>query len=374
MRIAYISLHWPRSLSSSVGKKIGNQIRVWRNLGHTVQFFSHLHSPHTDEKLVEGQRFYYQNDKGLLSSEWDRITAAGKLLESVRIYQPDVVYFRWGMYVHPMKRVFKIAPTVIEINTNDYEEHKLLGFSRDQYNQVTRSILLGNAVGHVFTSKELSKDPVFTKFDKPYTVITNGIDLEKTPFYPAPDNTHPHLIFIGTPGMAWHGVEKLVWHGVEKLVLFAQRFPDIKIDIVGYKSFNDTSDIPSNMVFHGYQRGTQYENLLSSADAAIGTLSLHLNGMQEASPFKIRDCAARGIPCILPYKDTDLYDLDCRELLNIPNTPDNTTTHGVEIHDFVERMRGKRLERSLVESRIDIIQKEKTRLDFFNLIFHQNGG
>jgi hypothetical protein len=364
MRIAYISLHWPRPLSSSVGKKIGNQIRVWRNLGHTVQFLSHLHSAHANEKLVEGQRFYYQNDKGLFSSEWDRIAAARRLLESARIYRPDVVYFRWGMYVHPMKRVFKIAPTIIEINTNDYEEHKLLGFPRDQYNQVTRSILLGNASGHVFTSKELAKDPVFTKFNKSYTVITNGIDLEDTPFYQAPDNTPPRLIFIGTPGMAWHGVEKLV--------LFAQRFPDLFIDIVGYKSFNSISEIPSNIIFHGFQRGTQYEELLSSADAAIGTLSLHLKSMQEASPLKIRDCAARGIPCILPYKDTDLYDLECLEILNIPNTPDNITTHGVEIHDFVKRMRGKRLERSLVESRIDLVQKEKKRLDFFNLIFHQN--
>ncbi len=365
MRIAYISLHWPRSLSSSVGKKIGNQIRVWRNFGHTVQFFSHLHSTHANEKLVEGQRFYYKNDMGLFSNEWDRITAARELLESVRIYQPDVIYFRWGMYVHPMKKVFKIAPTIIEINTNDYEEHKLLGFPRDQYNQVTRSILLGNATGHVFTSQELAKDPVFTKFNKPYTVITNGIDLENTPFYPAPDNTSPHLIFIGTPGMAWHGVEKLV--------LFAQRFPDINIDVVGYKSFNSSSGIPANMIFHGYQRGNKYEKLLSSADVAIGTLSLHLKGMQEASPLKIRDCAARGIPCILPYKDTDLYDLECRKTLNIPNTLDNITTHGVEIHDFVKRMRGKRLKRSSTGSRIDIVQKEKTRVDFFNSIFHQNG-
>ena len=366
MRIAYISLHWPRPLSSSVGKKIGNQIRVWKNLGHTVQFFSHLHSAHANEKLVEGQHFYYKNDKGLFSSEWNRIAAARRLLESVRVYQPDVVYFRWGMYVHPMKNIFTIAPTIIEVNTNDYEEHKLLGYTKNYYNHLTRSILLGNAAGHVFTSKELAKNPVFSKFNKPYTVITNGIDLENTPFYPAPDNTHPHLIFIGTPEMSWHGVEKLV--------LFAQSFPDIYIDVVGYKSLNNTSEIPSNMIFHGYQRGTQYENLLSSADAAIGTLSLHLISMREASPLKIRDCAARGIPCILPYEDTDLCDLDCRELLNIPNTPDNITTHGVEIHDFVKRMQGKRLERSLVKSRIDIIQKEKLRLDFLNSIFLTNKG
>jgi len=364
MRIAYITLHWPRPLSSSIGKKIGNQIKLWKKLGHTVQFFSHLHSTYENEELVEGQCFYYRNDKNLLSNELGRITAAKELLESVRIFQPDVIYLRWGMYVHPMKRIFEIAPTIIEINTNDYEEHKLLGFSRDRYNRLSRSILLGNASGHVFTSKELAKDLVFTKFNKPFTVIANGIVLENTPFYPAPNNTSPHLIFIGTPGMAWHGVEKLAH--------FAQRFPDIRVNIIGFESINGYSRLPSNLILHGYKVGKDFEELLSSADAAIGTLSLYLKGMQEASPFKIRDCAARGIPCILPYKDTDLFDLDCHEILNISNTPDNITTHGVEIHDFIESARGKRLDRSLVENRIDIFQKEKQRIEFFNSIFHQN--
>lgn len=364
MRIAYITLHWPRLLSSSIGKKISNQIKIWRKFGHSVQFFSHLHSTYENEELVEGQRFYYKNDKNLLSNEWDRIAAARQLLKSVRSFQPDVIYLRWGMYVHPIKRIFKISPTIIEINTNDYEEHKLLGFSRDHYNRLSRSILLGNASGHVFTSKELAKDPNFSKFNKPFTVITNGIVLENTPFYPAPNNTPPHLIFIGTPGMAWHGVEKLAH--------FAQRFPDVKVNIIGFESINGYSQLPSNLFLHGYLVGKDYERLLSSADAAIGTLSLYLKGMQEASPFKIRDCVARGIPCILPYTDTDLFDLDCREILNIPNAPDNITTHGVEIHDFIERVRGKRLIRSLIENRIDIVQKERQRVEFFNSIFNHN--
>ena len=228
MRIAYVTLHWPRTLSSSVGKKIANQISAWRKLGHTVQFFSHLHPMHTNESLIEGERFYYQNDKGFLASELGRITAVGKLLESVYDFRPDVIYLRWGMYVHPMRKITKIAPIIVEVNTNDLKEHKLLGFSRDQYNRLTRSILLGNASGLVFTSKELAEEHIFSKFNKRFTVITNGINLANTPFYKAPNNDLPRLIFIGTPGMAWHGIEKLI--------LFAQHFPDIKIDIVGYDS------------------------------------------------------------------------------------------------------------------------------------------
>lgn len=364
MRIAYITLHWPRTLSSSVGKKINTQISVWRELGHSVEFFSHLHTQKKDEPLVDGQRFYYHDNDNLFATELGRISAAKKLLESVRDFDPDAIYLRWGMYVHPMKRIFSIAPTVIEVNTNDYEEHKLLGFFKDHYNRLTRSLLLGNAAGHVYTSHEMAVDPVFSKFSKPSVVITNGISLKTTPFYPAPNNHIPHLIFIGTPGMPWHGINKLLG--------FADEYPDIHIDIVGYDQADSGITSPTNVIFNGYQQGEQYEKLLSSADAAIGTLSLHLKGMKEASPFKIRDCAARGIPCILPYKDTDLSGLDCPEILNIPNTFDNIITYGKDIHDFVNSMRGKRLNRALTESRIDIIQKENQRVGFLSKILDQS--
>jgi len=357
MRIAYLTLHQPRTLKSGVGKKINNQIRAWKEFGHTVQLFSHLHHVDTNEKLIDGQRFYYENNKNLILTEWSRIAATKHLLRSVSEYRPDVIYLRWSMYVHPMKNVFTIAPTIIEVNTNDYEEHKLLGFTKNHYNHLTRSILLGNAAGHIFIANGLASDPRFTKFRKPFAVITNGIDLKSTPYYPAPNNPIPQLIFIGTPGRAWHGVEKLV--------LFAQRFPDIIINVVGYDSPESTTVTTPNIIFHGYQQGEQYEKLLSSADATIGTLSLHLRGMEEASTLKMLDCAARGIPCILPYKNTDLSDLDCREILNIPNTADNITTHGVEIHDFVKGMRGKRIPREMIVGQIDSSTKETERLAFF---------
>ena len=360
MRIAYISLHWPRPLFSSVGKKIDTQISIWREHGHSVKFFSHLHTQDEIEPLVEGQRFYYQNNKNLISLELGRMQAAQRLLKGIKEYDPDVIYLRWSMYVHPMKRIFSFAPTIVEINTNDLMEHKFLGFVKDNYNRLTRSIFLGNAAGHIYTSNEMLADRNFYKFSKPFVVITNGISLEDTPFYPAPSNQIPRLIFIGTPGMTWQGTNKLMG--------FANKYKDIQIDIVGFDQSDPLAESQDNLLFHGYQQGQGYENLLKSADAAVGTLSLHLKGMDEASPFKIRDCAARGIPCILPYNDTDLSDLECPEIINIPNTIDNIITHGDEIHDFIYKMRGRRLDRRIIENRIDIKQKELLRLDFFNKV------
>ncbi len=216
------------------------------------------------------------------------------------------------MYVHPVRRLFRIAPVVVEINTNDIREHQLLGAARSLYNRLTRGIILGGASGHVFATNELMVLPDFSKFHKPGIVITNGIDLRETPLYPAPNNTPPRLVFIGTPGMAWHGVDKLVD--------LAKDFPDLAIDIVGLDETDTITGIPDNLTLHGFLEGAAYEAVLARADAAIGTLSLHVKGMQEAATLKIRDCAARGIPCILPYEDPDFTGMDSRLILQIPNT------------------------------------------------------
>ncbi len=364
MRIAYISLHWPRPKTSSIGKKIDLQTGIWRSSGHEVRFFSHMHPYDNPAGLVEGDYFIYQlQGRGLLSTETSRMRAMGRLIRELEAYQPDIIYLRWGMYVHPLKRIFRIAPVVVEVNTNDVIEHHLLGMTKSVYNRLTRAITLQSADGHLFPTHELSELQVFTRFNRPFRVISNGIDITKVKPIPAPTNPVPHLVFIGTPGMPWHGVDKLV--------PLAERFTDILIDIVGYDEIPGHPALPPNLHLHGLLEGAGYDRILEQADAAIGSMSLHCNHMQEAAPLKVRDCAARGIPCILPYRDTDLDDLDTPCILKIPNSPENILQAGQQVHDFVHAMRGKRLERHLVEPRIDAREKEGQRLAFIDAILEK---
>ena len=360
MRIAYISLHWPRQKTSSIGKKISAQTQQWRKLGHTTQFFSHMHSVEDNGSLIHGKYFTYEIDNQTLKTEFGRINAIKKLISAVKTFTPDVIYLRWGMYVHPAKQILDIAPTVVEINTNDIEEHGLLNWGLSLYNRLTRSIFLGKSRAHVFMTGELAINPIFSKFNRPYRVIANGIDLIKTPFYEAPNNQQPRLIFIGTPGMPWHGVDKLI--------NFGENNSDIQISIVGISRDSILKNVPENVKFHGYKTGQDFEDLLKSADAAIGSMSLHVNHMNEAAPLKIRDCVARGIPRILPYKDTDLHDLNCSEILNIPNNPHNLMTNNEIIREFIFAMRGKRIARDVVYNRLDLSIKEKARIEFFQSI------
>jgi len=366
MRIAYVSLHWPRSVSSSVGQKIERQLSAWQSFGHTTRFFSHLHQPASVSDLLSGDRFPYEVTTGFVGSiatEFSRSGALTELLSAVQEYQPDVIYLRWAMYVYPLHRISRIARIALEVNTNDIQEHRLLGALKSTYNLLTRSLTIRACSGIIFPAYELEHLPAFKRFNKPSLVISNSIDLGAIPELPSPRNNTPHLAFMGTPGYAWHGVEKLVG--------FAQSFPDVVVDVIGYEHIQGVAEIPANLKLHGYLTGAACDRVLSSADAAIGTLSLHKAGINEASPFKVRDCIARGIPCILPYQDTDLHDLDSPLILSIPNDQNNIADYGQQIHDFVFAVRGRRIPREMVHSRIDFLAKEEQRLRFMeSLLSH----
>ena len=358
MRIASISLHWPRTKDSGVGKKLDQQIRLWQAGGHEARLFMHTSRYAPLSALIPAEIIPYDS-AGKLGTEINRVQAARELIASVRAYQPDVIYLRLAMYVYPVHLLTRIAPVVGEINTNDLVQHKELGIVLSQYNRLTRGILLRQVNGLVSVSGELARDVSYSAFRKPMRVISNGIDLSVFQPLDAPDNEIPRLVFIGTPGYSWHGADKLVE--------LARRFPDLKVDIVGYDQLPEYEPLPPNLTLHGYLNTDSYRKVMAGCDLAISTLALHRKGMEEACPLKTRECLAYGLPIVLPYVDTDLKDLNADFLLKIPNKEDNIQTHGQAIYDFAYRMRGQRADRKMIAS-IDQVAKEAERIRFFEEI------
>lgn len=355
MRIAYVSLHWPRTLISGVGKKILRQISAWTAAGHEVQLFMHSVHRETDSPLIPGEVFYYPEIGGV-KGEWGRITAARRLLDAVKLYRPDVIYLRYGMYVYPIHHLAFIAPLIEEIITNDVIQHEGLGMIQSTYNRLTRGIILRNTSGLVCLSNELGNSPFNAVFYKPTRVIGDGIDLNNIQPLPAPNNVQPQVAFIGSPGS--------LWQGVDKLPLLARAFPEIAIHVIGYGHIEGVSSLPDNMRLYGYLNTQEYKEVLAGMDCAIGTLGLHRIQLNESSPLKTRECLALGLPMVLPYEDTDLDDLECDFLLKIPNKEDNIQTHAQAIFDFACRMRGRRVKREQIE-KLDQARKESERIAFF---------
>ena len=366
MKIAYVTLHWPRTRTSGVGRKIAGQIQTWHDLGHTIQLFMHTHAVADPSILLPAETFFYKTPNGLIGkmrTESSRIRMIRQLIQEVGRFQPELIYLRWGMYVYPMHELNRIAPIIIEINTNDVFEHQLLGALLNIYNRLTRGIILQVASGFISITHELANSPQFNRYHRPIQVISNGIDISTIQTQSAPNNPIPHLLFIGSPGMPWHGIEKLVG--------LANDFPDLEIEIVGSSSIPGFTQYPKNLHLHGFLEGENYLNMLRHCDVAIGTCSLYKKGMLEAAPLKIRDCAAAGLPLILPYTDTDLNNLEHETILKLPNNDKNINTHGQLIHDFAYSMRGKRIPRDLIIDHIDFHQKEVERLKFFTSILQR---
>jgi glycosyltransferase involved in cell wall biosynthesis len=360
MRIAYIAPYLDNhTMKGGVGGKVRSQIRIWREFNHEARLFA-LSPDAIDE--ADADIFQYRSIFRLpvvqsLNRTVSRSLAVMRLMDAVRNYRPDIIYMRFGRYAFPLQRIFAIAPVVFEMNSDDVNESRHLGLPAYWHNRLTRGILLQKASGLVSLSQEIADKPANRKFGKPQRIVANGIDLRSYAPLLRPQNSHPVITMVGSPGM--------VWHGADKLVRLAERCPDLIVNIVGYESLDSRNHLPSNLHLRGFLDQKGVADILTESDVACGSLALHRNGMQEASPLKSREALAYGIPVILGYRDTDISEIENDRILQLPNAEDNVEKHVEEIHAFAYRMMGRQIEREEIAKYIDQRQKEERRLAFF---------
>ena len=366
MRIAYVALHLEKKfVYGGVGRKIRTHLQIWKDMGHTTQLF--LLTP--DEiDLPDISTFQFGSTKKLapfriLEREFSRSWTLGKLIREVAEFQPDIIYLRYGLFANPLQRLFKIAPVVVEINTDDVLEYQHRGQFFYWLNRLTRGQILKRASGFIPISREIANLPTVAKFKKSTFVLPNGIDLGAIEPLPAPSNLKPRLAFVGNAGISWNGVDKLID--------FAEKAPDIQVDIIGY-SKKDVPDkeIPENVALHGFVSIERVREILSRADVASGTLALHRKQLEENSALKVREALAYGLPIILAYYDSDVSGKNFEFVLQIPNNEENVVENTELIRDFVYRMVGERVKRELIAPLIDQRIKEKKRLEYFKQILN----
>lgn len=346
MKIAYVGFV-PSHTESGILKKIAGQIGIWMNEGHDVKLF--LASPSTE--IWEGIRHIpieiipYRNATRAIF---------GMNFDSLLKWNPDIVYLRQYIYFPAMRKLFRY-PTVLEINTDDRTEKKN-GLSKVKYiyHRITRNVIYRKADGFISVTRELGER--YREYGKPTLAIANGIDLSLYEVHPPVVKQKPELVFIGTPGIKWHGVEKI--HTL------AEIFPEWLFHIIGSEPAEGQS-CPPNIQYHGYLVNEEYRSILDRADCAIGTLSLYLNNLNEASTLKVREYLACGIPIIIGYRDTDFIGKeDVPFLLELPNTDHNIIPYADKIREFVDHWFGRRFDTDSI-AHIDVKRKEKDRLEFF---------
>jgi glycosyltransferase involved in cell wall biosynthesis len=358
MRIAYLGQMADVATENGVAKKIRSQAQAWQLLGHEVRYFSLTPTtavwPGFRElpmELVSRGRFGQRPFRSL------------QLTERIRAWKPDAIYFRYAYHSLGFPRLFREIPTVAEINSDDRTEYPLvLSRAKVVYHRLTRSRVLTAVGGFVAVTHELGKR--FESFGQPIEVIANGITLGDFQISPPATEGAARLVFVGTAGTPWHGLERVTE--------LAELFPEIVIDVIGgteadWRRITASSQIPpANLHFHGALPRERYEPLLRQATAAIGSLALFKNDMEEACPLKVREYLACGLPVIAAYRDTDIAP-DADYFLRLPNDRTPLAKHRDPIASWLEKWRGRRVARETV-AHLDTAVKEQRRLAFLSSI------
>lgn len=341
MRIACIG-RWSETPADPVRAKLHALADEWRARGHEVELFAL--APVGYGRAGGGAR-----PGGLAATVRETL----RLRRSVRRFAPDVLYVRYGQFVPSLAPLQRAFPTVVEINADDRAEAAVRG--RRLINAWTRRTLLGRARGIVCVSRELARS--VEGLGRPVCVIANGarLDVAPVPASASADGERPLAVFlVGVP---------MPWHGLDKLVALAHALADWDFAVVGAGAGALPDPPPANVQLHPPMARAAYAPLLARADVGIGSLALHRAGLREASPLKVREYLAHGLPVALAHEDTDLT-ADDWFVLSLPNEEENVAAAAAALPSFLERVRGRRVAREQLAPRVGIAAKEDARLAF----------
>lgn len=379
MRIAYLIAENINE-QAGVRKKIEQQIQLWRSNGHDVKLFcfqslrhgfgveSTSDFPH-DHVLFAHKSMKLLQRWGFLANYANFVLSTKDVVKELMAFRADIIYARQSIGFPGIGKIFRCAPTIVEINTNDLEEIKSFNRFYQFIYKSQRKRYFSNVKGLICVTNELKG--LYISSGVPIETIANGIDttnLQKNldarlKIHMDTLDKRPTLIFIGSPRQSWQGFDKFV--------SLARSLPEFDFDLIGPDRESLDGLIPSNLCVHGFLRQNSIAPILLKADIGVGSLALYRKGMDEACPLKVREYLLYGLPVVLGFKDTDLDNQDF--VLNIGNHESNIDENLIAIKSFVLANWKLPVNLEKVYSLLDIRGKESKRLNFLKSIA-ANGG
>jgi glycosyltransferase involved in cell wall biosynthesis len=341
---------------TGISKKIGMQLTAWMQAGHEVRYFALAPTGAVWQGLPATKTDVWVRGHPLLRAVRSRI-----LCTRIRRWGPDVIYFRFAHHSPGLPGLFRSVPTVAEVNSDDVSEYRnTLPAAKRLYHRITRPRVLAPVAGFVTVTRELAAR--FASFGRPVVTIGNSVALAEFSPLPPPAAAARHLAFLGTTGTPWHGLERLAE--------IAAMLPQWSIEVIGVTAGTWRQLVPvsptANLHLHGPLLRSTYEPLLASCTAAIGSLALFRNRMEEACSLKVREYLALGLPVIGAYRDTDIPP-DADYFLRLPNNSEPLAPWRDRIAAFIEHWRTRRVPRSAI-AHLDVSVKEAQRLAFMEKI------
>ena len=347
MRIAYSLIAYD-AIHSGVYTKILDQVTFWRSQGNLVQLFLITDKASAPYWKVIDPSATILVDSNLASKVINRILLVRLASKS----NPSVIYLRESFPILiPMTK----APIVLEVQSLVGNELKIRNRKMSLLFNLFKKRIYSHISGGIFVTQELNEINEFHFGDDlPKIAIGNAINLDRVIPLTLNPSTNLGVFFVGTP--------KQPWHGVSDIVRFGELNSDIDVHIVG----DENESTSPNIFFYGSLQTSEYHEIASKCVAGIGTLNLSAKQMEEASPLKVREYLAMGLPVITRYRDVDL-DPSSNFLLQLPVDERAFSDFSLEIRSFLESWKSKRVDRSEV-FHLDVSVKESLRLEFFERV------
>lgn len=172
--------------------------------------------------------------------------------------------------------------------------------------------VLGNAraiigVGNTLIRYQLERSG---RSDLAHTVIPNGIDVEplklRTP--PAFTGTWNFLLVTGSPS-PWVGIDILLnslaaYRGDEKVHLYL-----VGPHAPAVQKMVDELQLGSIVTLTGEKSSSELDDYFNRCHVAFGTLAMQRVELPEHSALKVLEYAARGVPFVISYDETNFAHL-----------------------------------------------------------------
>lgn len=227
-------------------------------------------------------------------------------------------------------------------------------------------------------AKYVKQCTTYGKFDKVFGIpcipLLNGIDLQQHPMRTEKKNDEG-IVLLAVASMAkWHGYERVIKgmadyyaNGGKEKVVF--RLVGNGQELESYKQLISKYNLNELIECYGRLEGEELDRQYNSADIAIGTLGMYKINITNASPIKIGEYCARGIPFIYGYEDegfsgnekyvlkvsNDSTPLDIREVIRFYNQ--------LKEKDYKDEMRQQALQKysweTILQPVLDYYRKNK---------------
>ncbi|MEZ0537035.1 hypothetical protein ACAG39_07240 [Caldicellulosiruptoraceae bacterium PP1] len=251
-----------------------------------------------------------------------------EIIKKLKLFKPNVIYLRdCGFQLNLHKKLSEIAPLFVEIQTKFLDELSLHKNIKYYCEKILKRKYLYYANGLICITNEIGEYE--SKFNnKPFFVLGNGIDNDEIYFIEKRNNNNLiNLLFIGSPNLPWHGIDRLIHSFIN-----APNKHKFFLHIIGYDNIGISDN---NIKCYGYIKDRNYiDDIFKKCDIGIGTLALFRNNMNQAATLKVREYLAKGLPVAIGYYDVDLNNEIF--VFNIPN--DNSDINFLELENFYSKI------------------------------------